>query len=213
MPVHRPSGQRQLLRDPRGAGSAGVEELQNLQTTRVAHHAQGGCEVVRDLSGRIQRQSQTPGRTDYSTRPARVGQNRTDHPESARQTNRRFVVQGKSAQTRTPMSDPRLQHDGHHDRQPLRVLVADKNAHFRETVRRVLARLGRCVISGEASTIADVDAQVTRSRIDVVLLDVEMVTSDRLAELKRLAKRLPNLKVAVLLSDATPEYRQAVLVP
>src|SRR3990170_5783733 len=153
------------------------------------------------------------GRTDYSTRPARVGQNRTDHPESARQTNRRFVVQGKSAQTRTPMSDPRLQHDGHHDRQPLRVLVADKNAHFRETVRRVLARLGRCVISGEASTIADVVAQVTRSRIDVVLLDVEMVTSDRLAELKRLAKRLPNLKVAVLLSDATPEYRQAVLVP
>jgi len=105
-----------------------------------------------------------------------------------------------------------LQHDGHHDRQPLRVLVADKNAHFRETVRRVLARLGRCIVSGEASTIAEVIAQVTRSRIDVVLLDVEMVTSDRLAELKRLAKRLPNLKVAVLLSDDTPEYRQAVLV-
>jgi DNA-binding NarL/FixJ family response regulator len=37
-----------------------------------------------------------------------------------------------------------------------------------------------------------------------------MVTQDRLAELKRLAKRLPELKVAVLLSDDTPEYREAV---
>src|SRR4030067_2669564 len=110
------------------------------------------------------------------------------------------------------MSDSSLRDDGPRARQPLRVLVADKNAHFRETVRRVLARLGRCAVSGEASTIAEVIAQVTRSRIDVVLLDVEMVTSDRLAELKRLAKRLPNLKVAVLLSDDTPEYRQAGLV-
>ncbi len=95
-------------------------------------------------------------------------------------------------------------------RQPIHVLVADKNAHFRETIRRVLTRLGRCVVSGEASTIAEVISQVTSSRIDLLLLDVDMVTQDRLAELKRLAKRLPELKVAVLLSDDTPEYREAV---
>ena len=93
---------------------------------------------------------------------------------------------------------------------PVRVLVADKNAHFRETIRRVLARLGRCVVSGEASTIAEVISQVTSSRIDLLLLDVDMVTQDRLAELKQLAERLPELKVAVLLSNDTPEYRQAV---
>ena len=93
---------------------------------------------------------------------------------------------------------------------PIRVLVADKNAHFRETMRRVLVRLGRCVVRGEASTIAEVISQVTNSRIDLLLLDVDMVTQDRLAELKRLAKRLPELKVAVLLSDDTPEYREAV---
>jgi len=110
------------------------------------------------------------------------------------------------------MNDSTAREDGPRDRRPLHVLVADKNAHFRETTRRVLAGLGRCVASGEASTIAEVIAQVTRSRIDLVLLDVEMVTSDRLAELKRLAKRLPDLKVAVLLTDDTPEYRQAVLV-
>ena len=108
------------------------------------------------------------------------------------------------------MSDSSLRDDGPRTRQPLRVLVADKNAHFRETVRRVLARLGRCAVSGEASTIAEVIAQVTRSRIDLLLLDVEMVTTDRLAELKRLANRLPDLKVAVLLSLDAPEYRQAV---
>ena len=95
-------------------------------------------------------------------------------------------------------------------RQPIHVLVADKNAHFRETIRRVLTRLGHCVVSGEASTIAEVLSQVPGSRIDLLLLDVDMVTSDRLADLKRLAERLPDLKVAVLLSDDKPEYREAV---
>lgn len=92
----------------------------------------------------------------------------------------------------------------------LRVLVADKNAHFRETVRRVLARIGRCAVCGEAATVAEVISQVTTSSVDLLLLDVEMVTTDRLAELKRLAQRLPDLKVAVLLSLDAPEYRQAV---
>ena len=92
----------------------------------------------------------------------------------------------------------------------LHVLVADKNAHFRETVRRVLARIGRCAVCGEAATIAEVIQGVTTSPVDLLLLDIDMVTQDRLAELNRLAKRLPDLKVAVLLSDDTPEYRQAV---
>ncbi len=92
----------------------------------------------------------------------------------------------------------------------LRVLVADKNAHFRETVRRVLARIGRCAVCGEAATIAEVIQGVTTSPVDLLLLDIDMVTQDRLAELNRLAKRLPELKVAVLLSDDTPEYRAAV---
>jgi len=92
----------------------------------------------------------------------------------------------------------------------LRILVADKNAHFRETVRRVLARIGHCAVCGEAATIAEVIHQVTTSSVDLLLLDVDMVTQDRLADLNRLAKRLPELKVAVLLSDDTPEYRAAV---
>jgi DNA-binding NarL/FixJ family response regulator len=108
------------------------------------------------------------------------------------------------------MNDPSLHTKGPPNRQRIHVLVADKNAHFRETIRRVLARLGRCVVSGEASTVPEVISQVTASHIDLVLLDVDMVTSDRLADLKRLAKRVPDLKVAVLLSDDTPEYREAV---
>jgi DNA-binding NarL/FixJ family response regulator len=92
----------------------------------------------------------------------------------------------------------------------LRILVADKNAHFRETVRRVLARVGRCAVCGEAATIAEVIHQVTTSSVDLLLLDIDMVTQDRLADLNRLAKRLRQVKVAVLLSDDTPEYRAAV---
>jgi DNA-binding NarL/FixJ family response regulator len=108
------------------------------------------------------------------------------------------------------MRDTSLRGKRSPQRRPIHVLVADKNAHFRETIRRVLTRLGRCVVSGEASTIAEVISQVPGSRIDLLLLDVDMVTQDRLADLKRLAKRLPELKVAVLLSDDTPEYREAV---
>jgi DNA-binding NarL/FixJ family response regulator len=108
------------------------------------------------------------------------------------------------------MSDLSPHTKGPPERQRIHVLVADKTAHFRETVRRVLARLGRCVVSGEAATVPEVIAKVSASHIDLVLLDIDMVTSDRLADLKRLAKRLPDLKVAVLLSDDTPEYREAV---
>src|SRR4030042_637063 len=88
----------------------------------------------------------------------------------------------------------------------LRVLVADKNAHFRETVRRVLARVGRCAVCGEAATIAEVIHQVTTSPVDLLLLDVDMVTQDRLAELNRLAKRLPHVMVAVLRPVEPPGY-------
>ncbi len=108
------------------------------------------------------------------------------------------------------MSDARPQMELPPQSQRVRVLVADKNAHFRETIRRVLARLGRCEVSGEASTLAEVISRVTASPIDLLLLDVDMVTQDRLAELKRLADQLPDLKVAVLLSTDGPEYRQAV---
>ncbi len=95
--------------------------------------------------------------------------------------------------------------------QSLFVLVADRNAHFRETIRRVLAGIDRCVVSAEAATIDEVVSRVTNSRVDLLLLDVDLVTSDRLTGLKRLAESLPELKVAVLLSDDTPEYRAAVL--
>ncbi|OFW62375.1 MAG: hypothetical protein A2Y74_07255 [Actinobacteria bacterium RBG_13_63_9] len=95
-------------------------------------------------------------------------------------------------------------------RRRISVLVADKNAHFRETIRRVLARLGRCIVSGEASSVTEVISQVTSTQFDLILLDIDMVTKDKLAELKRLARQLPDLQVAVLLSDDTPEYRQAV---
>lgn len=94
----------------------------------------------------------------------------------------------------------------------LSVLVADRSAHFRETTRRVLGRLDPCVVSGEASTIAEVVSRVTGSNVDLLLLDVGLVTESKLEELKSLAKQLPHLKVAVLLADDTPEYRHAVRV-
>ncbi len=95
-------------------------------------------------------------------------------------------------------------------RQRIHVLVADRNAHFRDTVRRVLAELGRCFVSGEASTVAEVISQIAESRVDLLLLDIDMVTGDRLAGLQRLARKWPDLKVAVLLTHDAPEYRQAV---
>ncbi len=92
----------------------------------------------------------------------------------------------------------------------VRVLIADKNAHFRETVRRVVERYSNCLVVAEASGLTEAVAYAAQVSPNMVLLDVGLVARDGLSDLKRLPQLLPAARVVILLSDYSPDYRAAV---
>ncbi len=94
----------------------------------------------------------------------------------------------------------------------IRILVADRSAHYRETIRRVLDGYDNCTIVGEASNLAEAVVLATEAHPDLVLLDFDLVANEKVARVKKLAETFPDLRVVVLLTDYSPDYRQAVQV-
>ena len=92
----------------------------------------------------------------------------------------------------------------------IRVLVADRNAHYRETIRRVLNRYDNCSVVGEACTLTEAATRAMERRPDLVLLDFDLVAHERVARLRKLAQTFPDLRVVVLLDEDSPDYRRAV---
>jgi DNA-binding NarL/FixJ family response regulator len=92
----------------------------------------------------------------------------------------------------------------------MRVLIADKSAHYRETLRRVLAEHGQCACVGEASTLPEAVSLATTTDPDMVLLDFDLVANESAARLRKLAQAFPSLQVVVLLADYSEDYRRAV---
>jgi DNA-binding NarL/FixJ family response regulator len=90
------------------------------------------------------------------------------------------------------------------------VVIADRSAHVRETLRRVLAQSGDPRPVSEAATFPDALRSVRSTGARLVLLDVELVMNQPAARLRRIADRFPGLKVIVLLNEDLPEYRQAI---
>ncbi len=94
----------------------------------------------------------------------------------------------------------------------VRVLVADRNAHYRETIRRVLDRYGSCEVVGEAATFSEAVAITSVRQPDLVLLDFDLVAREKVGRVRKEANRFPDLRVVVLLSDYSQDYREAVQV-
>ncbi len=94
----------------------------------------------------------------------------------------------------------------------MHVLIADKNAHYRETLRQVLNRYGKCEVVGEASTFSEAAALATEKSPDLVLLDFDIVAREKVGRVRKVADRFPDLRVVVLLSDYSADYREAVQV-
>lgn len=92
----------------------------------------------------------------------------------------------------------------------LRILIAERNRYFRETIRRVVERYEQCTVVGEASALPQAIAMISECHPDLVLLDPNLSDKGRFSALRRLLTLFPSLKVAVLLSDYTSEYRSAV---
>jgi DNA-binding NarL/FixJ family response regulator len=95
-------------------------------------------------------------------------------------------------------------------REQLVAVIADRSAHFRETLRRVLDQSHGPTVAGEAGTLRDALRLVRRTGARLVLLDIQLVMDQPAGRLRRIADKLPAVTVIVLLDDDLPEYRRAI---
>lgn len=92
----------------------------------------------------------------------------------------------------------------------LQVLIADKSAHMRETMRRVLAQHQSCAVIGEAATLLEAVRLARSSNADIALLDIDLILKEPAPRLRRLADSFPRLHVVVMLNEESQDYRAAV---
>jgi DNA-binding NarL/FixJ family response regulator len=93
---------------------------------------------------------------------------------------------------------------------PVQAVIADRSAHFRETLRRVLVQSSRACVVGEAGTIREALRLVRKTGARLVLLDIQLVMGQPAGRLRRIAESLPGLNVIVLLDEDLPDYRRAI---
>ncbi|POX56529.1 DNA-binding response regulator [Streptomyces sp. Ru71] len=85
--------------------------------------------------------------------------------------------------------------------QVLRIVLVDDHAIVRHGLRSILERESDLEVVGEASTAAEADAVVERTRPEIVLLDLKLSTAadtEGLDLCARLTRRHPDLAVLVL---------------
>lgn len=92
----------------------------------------------------------------------------------------------------------------------VRVLIADRSAHYRETLRRVLSQESNCCVVGEAATLTGAVRLARTTDPDIALLDFDLVMNESSARLRRLANTFPRLYVVVMLNEYSEDYRRAV---
>ncbi len=93
----------------------------------------------------------------------------------------------------------------------IRVLVADRSAPFRDVIRRVLDDYHPgCTLVGEASDLTEAAALALESRPDLALLDFDLVANDEADQMRRLTAGSPGLRVIILLTEYSDDYRRAV---
>jgi DNA-binding NarL/FixJ family response regulator len=93
-------------------------------------------------------------------------------------------------------------------RPPIRLLIADDHALFREGLRRILVDDPQITIVGMAATAAEVVQQAIDDQPDIILLDIDMPGGGIVA-LKRLVAREVPTRVILLTGHA--EYVVAAL--
>ncbi len=110
-----------------------------------------------------------------------------------------------------PMQGPTPKHAQYSGGDALvRVLIADRSTHYRETLRRVLSQEPNCSVVGEAATLTGAVRLARSTEPDIALLDFDLVMNESSARLRRLANTFPRLDVVVMLDEYSEEYRRAV---
>ena len=94
---------------------------------------------------------------------------------------------------------------------PLKVVVVDDHPMWRDGVRADLEADGRARIVGEAADAEEAVTVTKRERPDLVLLDLNMPGLPGMVAIRRIAERLPGIRMLVLsASAAEPDVLEAV---
>jgi DNA-binding NarL/FixJ family response regulator len=88
---------------------------------------------------------------------------------------------------------------------PIKVVVADDHALFREGLKRILSLEKDILVVGEASNSAEAVRVVARMRPDILLLDLKMPNGDPVETLLEVAEKSPATKVMILTAYSDEE--------
>lgn len=88
---------------------------------------------------------------------------------------------------------------------PIKVVIADDHALFRDGLRKLLAVEKDILVVGEAANGDEVGKIVERMRPDIMLLDLKMPKGDVVQNLLEIAARCPATKVMILTAFSDEE--------
>jgi len=88
---------------------------------------------------------------------------------------------------------------------PVKVVIADDHALFREGLKRILSLEKNVLVVGEASRGDEVIKVVERTKPDVLLLDLKMPRGDPVQTLLELGERNPAIRVLILTAFSEEE--------
>jgi DNA-binding NarL/FixJ family response regulator len=88
---------------------------------------------------------------------------------------------------------------------PIRIVIADDHALFREGLKRLLALEQSFLVIGEASNNRETVQVVARTRPDILILDLKMPSGDALETLRDIGARSPGTKVIILTAFSETE--------
>jgi DNA-binding NarL/FixJ family response regulator len=89
---------------------------------------------------------------------------------------------------------------------PLRVMLVDDQALFREGLRTILSAHADCVVVGEACNGQEAIEVAKQTRPDVVLMDMKMPVVDGVAATRKIRVALPECKVVALTTFDDDEF-------
>src|ERR1700736_5918870 len=95
--------------------------------------------------------------------------------------------------------------------QPMKILIVDDHAIFREGLKRILSEEFKAATFGEAGNATEALEQVWKKKWDLVLLDITMHGRTGLDVLKEIRSSASNLPVLILSGHPEEQYAVRVL--